>query len=71
MTQLNVEEPTFKMLTSAPHIPEERRQLAYDQSQPTTEFFFAKMIDVRTRLCLLYEGEDRRCHSHEAYLGAV
>lgn len=53
------------MLTSASHILEERRQLAYDLFQSTTEFFFVKMIDVMTRLCSLYEGKDRRCNSHK------
>ncbi len=65
VTQLNGEELTSKMLTSAPHILEERRQLAYDLFQPATESSFAKMVDVMARLCSLYEGKDRRCNSHE------
>lgn len=58
MIQLNEEELTSKMLTSASHILEERRQLAYDLFQPATESSFAKMVDVMARLCSLYEGKD-------------
>ena len=46
VAQLNGEEPASKMLTTVPHVLEERRQLAHDLFQRATESSFAKMVDT-------------------------
>ena len=61
MTQLNGEEPASKMLTPAPYVLEERRQLF----QPATESSFAQIVDTIARVYSLSEGKNQRCSSHE------
>ena len=53
------------MLTLVQHILEEHRQFAHNLFQLSTEFSFAKTVDVMTHFCSLYEGKDQRCSSHE------
>lgn len=65
VTQLNEEEPAFKMLTPVQHVLEERRQLAHGLFQSATESSFVKTVDAMARLCSIYKGNDQRCSSHE------